>query len=291
MLVGVLALSAVSHAVLAQNFASTFTASEVAPGIYVLEGADGFGGGSASVFIGDEYVVLIDDVLTDTAPALLETVSELAGRPVDFVINTHVHGDHVGGNALVIENGSTVIAHDNIRRRLRADPDKAGGEEGLPILTFSDSVTLHLNGQSLYAYHPVSAHTDGDAVIHFRDANVIHAGDILFSYVFPYIDLDNGGSVAGFLAAQREILSMADENTVIIAGHGQLVADRDDLEAAIDMLVDAVARVQALVDHGRSEEEVVAENPLAAYHDTWNWSFITTERMTATLYRALTTGN
>jgi len=275
----------------AQDSAIAFKSTEVSPGIFVLEAVEGFGGGSVSVLIGDEHVVLIDDVMVPTAPALLAEVSRLAGRPVDFVINTHVHGDHVGGNALMTEEGSVVVAHDNIRKRLLPDPTDAGGEGGLPTVTFSDAVTFHVNGHEAFVYHPHAAHTDGDAVIHFRNANVIHAGDVHFSYVFPFIDLDNGGSVDGYIAAQRHILTLADDATVIIAGHGKLVSTRADLQAAVDMLVDAEARVRELVDQGMSQEEVLAISPLASYHDDWNWSFITTERMTTTLYRSLNSDN
>ena len=289
--VSILALLLVATSAYTQESAISFKATEVSPGIYVLEGVEGFGGGSVSVLIGDEHVVLIDDVMVPTAPALLAEVNRLAGRPVDFVINTHVHGDHVGGNALMSEGGSVVVAHDNIRKRLLPDPTDAGGEGGLPTVTFSDAVTFHVNGHEAFVYHPHAAHTDGDAIIHFRNANVIHAGDVHFSYVFPFIDLDNGGSVDGYIAAQRHILTLADDATVIIAGHGKLVSTKADLQAAVDMLVDAEARVRELVDQGMSQEEVLATNPLASYHDDWNWSFITTERMTTTLYRSSTSDN
>jgi len=289
--VSIFALLVVATSAYTQESAISFKATEVSPGIFVLEGVKGFGGGSASVLIGDEHVVLIDDVMVPTAPALLAEVDRLAGRPVDFVINTHVHGDHVGGNALMSEEGSVVVAHDNIRKRLLPDPTDAGGEGGLPTVTFSDAVTFHVNGHEAFVYHPHAAHTDGDAIIHFRNANVIHAGDVHFSYVFPFIDLDNGGSVGGYIAAQRHILTLADDATVIIAGHGKLVSTKADLQAAVDMLVDAEARVRELVYKDMSQEEVLASNPLASYHDNWNWSFITTERMTTTLYRSLTSDN
>jgi len=222
------------------------------------------------------------------APALLAAATALAGGPIDFVINTHLHGDHVGGNEALADSGAVIYAHDNIRKRLLENPDDAGGPAGLPVITFSDEVTFHVNGLAAFVFHVEHAHTDGDAVIEFRGSNVIHAGDVHFNYVFPFIDLDNGGSVAGFLAAQRRILAMSDDDTVIIPGHGKIVASKNDLQAAIDMLVDAQARVEALVLDGKTEEEVLAANPLSAYHDTWNWNFITTERMTRTLYRSLT---
>jgi glyoxylase-like metal-dependent hydrolase (beta-lactamase superfamily II) len=272
----------------AQDAPAKIKSTEVAPGIYVLEGDDVFVGGSISMLVGDDYNILIDDGMPPFAPAVLETVTELAGGPIDFVINTHVHGDHVGANAAFADTGAVVYAHDNLRTRLLEKPDDAGGPGGLPVVTFSDQVTFHVNGQEAYVFHVERAHTDGDAAIEFRGSNVIHAGDIFFSYVFPYIDLDNGGSVRGYLAAQRQILAMSDDDTIIIAGHGKLVSGKADLQAAIDMLVDAESRVEALILEGMSEEEVVAANPLADYHETWNWSFITTEIMTKTLYRSLT---
>jgi glyoxylase-like metal-dependent hydrolase (beta-lactamase superfamily II) len=272
----------------AQDFATSFDATEVAPGIYMLTGAEGkFGGGNMSVLVGDDQVVLIDDAMVPTAQPVLDAVNELAGRAPDFVINTHVHGDHVGGNALMQENGAYVVAHDNIRKRLSADSKDAGGDGGLPIITFSESVTFHVNGHEVFVFHVHHAHTDGDGAIYFRDHNVIHAGDILFNNLFPYIDLDNGGSVEGFIEAQKKLIAMADDETVLIAGHGEL-ANKADVERNLAVLVDGRKRVKALVDQGMSEEEILAANPLADYHDDYNWSFITTERMTKTHYRDLT---
>lgn len=272
----------------AQDFASSFDATEVAPGIYMLTGAEGkFGGGNMSVLVGDDQVVLIDDAMVPTAQPVLDAVDKLAGRAPDFVINTHVHGDHVGGNALMQENGAYVVAHDNIRKRLSADSKDAGGDGGLPIITFSESVTFHVNGHEVFVFHVHHAHTDGDGAIYFRDHNVIHAGDILFNNLFPYIDLDNGGSVEGFIEAQEKLIAMADDETVLIAGHGEL-ANKADVERNLAVLVDGRKRVKALVDQGMSEEEILAANPLADYHDDYNWSFITTERMTKTHYRDLT---
>lgn len=272
----------------AQDFASSFDATEVAPGIYMLTGAEGkFGGGNMSVLVGDDQVVLIDDAMVPTAQPVLDAVDKLAGRAPDFVINTHVHGDHVGGNALMQENGAYVVAHDNIRKRLSADSKDAGGDGGLPIITFSESVTFHVNGHEVFVFHVHHAHTDGDGAIYFRGHNVIHAGDILFNNLFPYIDLDNGGSVEGFIEAQEKLIAMADDETVLIAGHGEL-ANKADVERNLAVLVDGRKRVKALVDQGMSEEEILAANPLADYHDDYNWSFITTERMTKTHYRDLT---
>jgi len=270
----------------AQKLPTAFKSIEVVPGIYMLEGDGGFAGGNITLLVGDDRVVLIDDGLEPIAPALIEAAGDLTGRAIDFVINTHIHLDHTGGNAALSDAGATIFAHDNNRSRMLADIDAYGRTGTLPFITFSDSVTFHINGQEAFVYHVTRAHTDGDAVVHFPDSNVIHAGDILFNGLFPFIDLDNGGSYEGFLHGQREILALADDSTIIIPGHGRL-ASKADLQASIDMMADAGARVKKMVDAGKSEDEIVAANPLALYHDVWNWRFITTERMTRTLVRSL----
>ena len=270
----------------AQNMATEIAATEVTPGIYMLGGANGFSS-NMGLLVGDDRVVLIDDGMAPITADLVATVDKLADRPIDFIVNTHVHGDHVGSNATLADNGAVIFAHDNIRKRLVEAPDPAGGVGGLPVVTFGDAVTFHVNGLEAYVFHVARAHTDGDAVIHLRGANVIVAGDLHFNYMFPFIDLDSGGSVRGFMDGQRHIIKMADADTIIIPGHGAL-ASRADLQAALDMLVDAEGRVEALVLEGKTEKDVLAANPLADYHDTWNWGFITTERMTRTLYRSLT---
>lgn len=270
-----------------------FKSTEIYPGIHMLEGEGGFAGGNVCLVLGGDGVILIDDALEPMAPKLIAAIEGITDEPIDFVVNTHVHGDHVGGNDELNMRGATVFAHDNIRRRLIEEGrSTAGGNipasiNDLPQVTFSDSVTFHTNGFEAFVFHLERAHTDGDGAVHFRNVNVIHAGDVFFNKLFPFIDLDSGGSVDGFIAAQRKILSMADDDTVIIPGHGVL-ADKADLQAAVDMLADAQSRVGALVAAGRSADEIVAENPLADYHDGWNWGFITTERMTRTLVRAAT---
>lgn len=285
-LLSVLALLVVTVGAAAQELATTIKSTEVVPGIYILQGADGFSS-NMGLLVGDEHVLLIDDGMAPITASLMQTVQKLAGRPIDFVINTHVHGDHVGSNASLADSGALIVAHDNLRKRLVEKPEDAGGPAGLPVVTFDDAVTFHVNGQEAYVFHVAAAHTDGDAVIHFRDVNVIDAGDLHFNYMFPFIDLDSGGSVAGYIAGQRRIIEMANDDTLIIPGHGPL-ASKADLQAAVDMLADAESRVEALVLEGMTADEVLAANPLADYHEQWNWGFITTERMTQTLYRSLT---
>ena len=268
----------------AQEGDISWKSTELAPGLYMLEGQGGFAGGNLGLITGDDGVVLIDDGLEPLAAITVAAIESLTGDPVDFVINTHAHGDHTGANEVLHGKGATVVAHDNLRRQMAKD---GSNRAALPELTFTDAVTFHLNGHTANVFHVANAHTDGDAVIHFPEVNIIHTGDAMFNKLFPFIDLDSGGSVSGFIAAQKKIISIADDETKIIPGHGVL-ANKADLQAAVDMLEDAQARVRALVDAGKSQEEVIAENPLADYEDDWTWEFITAERMTATIYRSLT---
>ena len=269
--------------------ASSFVHTEVSPGIFMLTGADNkMSGGGIGLLVGDEYVVLIDDSFTPLGPALLEKIEELAGRPADFIINTHAHGDHTGSNQFQAENGAIIIGHDNLRSRMESDPQQNTGPGALPIITFSEEMTFHVNGHEAYVFHIETAHTDGDAAILFREANVIASGDLLFRGLFPFIDLDSGGDVSGYKAGMQQLLDLSDDETKFISGHGP-VATRAEMQQDLNMLIDAEARVIALIDKGLSEEEIVAANPLSLYHDDYNWSFITTERMTRTLIRSLTT--
>lgn len=278
-----------SASVFAQESEITFKSTEVTPGIFMVEGVGGFGGGNMAVLVGEEYVAMIDDGLEPLAPKLLAHVTDTAGRNINFMINTHVHGDHTGGNAHFADSGTVIFAHDNIRKRLEQNPEAAGGPGGLPVVTFADGVTFHLDGIEARVMHLPAAHTDGDAIIYFPDANVIHSGDVLFHELFPFIDLNNGGTVDGFIAGQEMILSLADDETQIIPGHG-LLTNKAGLAEDIEVLKAGQASVRALVDEGMSEEEVLAANPLEEFSSR-SWQFITTERMTQTLYRDLTGGN
>jgi len=263
----------------------SFKSTEVSPGIFMVEGVGGFGGGNMAVLVGERHVAMIDDSLEPLAPKLLAHVTDTAGRPIEFMINTHVHGDHTGGNAHFADAGTVIFAHDNIRKRLLENPEPAGGPGGLPVVTFADGVTFHLDGIEARVHHLPAAHTDGDAFVHFPEANVIHTGDVAFHELFPFIDLDNGGTVDGYIAGQEAILALADENTKIIPGHGTLT-DSAGLEEDLDVLRAARDAVQALIDEGRTEAQVLEANPLAEF-ESRSWSFITTERLTRTLFRDL----
>lgn len=274
----------------AQQDEVSFKATEMAPGIVMLEGVGAFTGGNLGLWSGEDGVVLIDDGMQPYLEIMLAAIKKQAGAPVNFVINTHVHGDHVGNNAGMSMQGATIIAHDNIRERLLKDGitgangKQPAGKDMLPEITFSDGVTLHLNGHRAEVIHVMRAHTDGDAIIHFPDADVIHSGDVFFNGLFPFVDLDSGGSVDGFIAALDKVLALAGSETRIIPGHGP-AAVKADVESARDMLMSGRDRVRALVAAGKTEEDVVGMNPLADYDADWSWGFITTERMTRMLVK------
>ncbi|MDH3637230.1 MAG: MBL fold metallo-hydrolase [Gammaproteobacteria bacterium] len=286
----VLALLIAASPAMAQQSGVSLKSTEVAPNIYMLEGVGGFAGGNLGILMGEDGAVLIDDGMQPYFEKISAAIRKQIGSDVDFVVNTHAHGDHVGGNKGMSEAGATIIAHDKLRQRLvdkgitGAQGQMPATKHWLPEVTFSDTVTLHLNGQHVHIFHVASAHTDGDAIVHFPDANVIHSGDIVFNGLFPFIDLDSGGSVAGYLAAQKRVLSLAGADTKIIPGHGPL-ANKDDVQAAYDMLADACARIEALIRDGKTDDEIMALNPLADYDEDWTWGFITTEKMTRTLIR------
>ncbi|MDJ0910634.1 MAG: MBL fold metallo-hydrolase [Woeseiaceae bacterium] len=275
----------------AQEGTISYESTELVPGIRMTIGVNsegGFASGNLGSIVTDDFVVMIDDGMRGTAPAMVSHVSETVGRPVDFVLNTHYHGDHTGANAAFAEAGAVVISHHKLRERLLEDADSAGGEGGIPVLTFGDGVVLHLNDITAKIIHVPHAHTDGDAFVFVPELNVIFAGDLQFAGMFPFIDLNGGGSVEGFIHAQQMMASMADADTIIIPGHGSEPSSLAQLEADTAMLIDGYARVKALVDEGMSGDEVVAANPLADYAADFDWYFINAERMTQTFYTDLT---
>lgn len=260
----------------------------VAPGVHALFMA----GGNIGVSTGADGVFLIDDQYAGATPKILEALATLHPAPPRFVINTHWHGDHTGGNENLAAKGSIIVAHDAVRVRMsskqfsdflqRETPASPTG--ALPVVTFNDSLSLHVNGDELRGMHAPHAHTDGDVFIHFRKANVIHTGDLVFSGMYPFIDIDSGGSVAGVVAAVDTMLGLADERTRIIPGHGELI-DRAGLRAYREMLAVTSGRVRELVVAGKTVDEVLAARPNADYDDKLAWSFITAERYARILYR------
>lgn len=264
------------------------TSEEVVPGVYMLQGS----GGNIGLSVGPDGAFVIDDQFAPLAPKIMAAIKTIDARPVAFVVNTHWHGDHTGGNEAMGAAGANIVAHDNVRARLKAglkhefgaiDPAPAGA---LPVVTFSDEVSFYWNGRDIRVIHLKNAHTDGDAIIHFRDANVIHTGDIYFNGGYPYIDLQSGGTFDGLIAAQEKILSLSDDNTRIIPGHGPL-SSRAVMAAYVAMLKDVRSRIAALIAQGLAEDQVVKADPLKDLNKTWGKGFINGESLTRTAYRSL----
>ncbi|MDA1370766.1 MAG: MBL fold metallo-hydrolase [Proteobacteria bacterium] len=232
----------------------------VAGTIYYLQGA----GGNIGLSIGEDGVVMIDDQFAPLTDKILAAIRSLNDGEIRFVINTHVHGDHTGGNENLGKLGILILARDEVRVRLSAQSPAAA----LPVLTYSDAITIHLNGEEVYAFPVPPAHTDGDTFIHFKDSDVIHAGDVFRTTAFPVIDINNGGSLEGTLAALAMLVGTAGPDTKIVPGHGE-VSSRMDVMGFRDMVLDVKNRVAPLVERGMSYEQVAAANPTAAYNDRY----------------------
>ena len=249
----------------------------VADGIFMLTGS----GGNIGLLVGDDAAFVIDDQFAPLTKKILAAIAEKTDQPVRFVINTHWHGDHTGGNENMGQAGAIIVAHENVRKRMsteqfieafdtRVPPSP---EAALPVVTFADSIMFHWNGDDIRVFHVGPAHTDGDSVIHFQKANVIHAGDILFNGFYPFIDASAGGGIDGMITATEQILAMADENTKIIPGHGPL-CKKAELQASHDMLVVARDRIRKLMDEGNTRDEVIAAKPTADLDEEWGGGFL-----------------
>lgn len=266
-LMAVLAAAAAPAAAQQQDFSKVeIRVQQLAPGVAVLLGQ----GGNIGLSYGDDGNILIDDQFAPLTDKILAAVATLDPDPVRFVINTHWHRDHTGGNENLGKRGAVILAHDNVRARmsgeLGASEERAPSpKEALPVLTFADGVTLHLNGDTLHVIHVANAHTDGDSLVHWRKANVLHMGDTFFHKVtFPFIDISSGGSIDGLIAAANHGLQLAAANTTIVPGHGP-VGTRADLVAYRDMLVDIRAKVAAGIAAGQSLAQIQALKPAARY--------------------------
>jgi len=244
-----------------QNFDNVqIRAHPVAGSVYYLEGQ----GGNIGLSVGEDGVVMIDDQFAPLSDRILAAIRQLNSGDIRFLINTHVHGDHTGGNENFGKMGILILARDEVRVRLAASGSPAAA---LPVLTFKDAITINLNGEAVRVFAVPPAHTDGDSYIHFTGSDVIHAGDAFRTSAFPYMDLANGGTLQGTLDALAILIGMAGPNTKIIPGHGA-VSTRADVVAFRDMILDVMAKVQPMVDRGMTYEQVAASNPTAAYNAT-----------------------
>lgn len=286
-----LALSLLPGLLLGQNFDTiTVRAQHLRGGVYMLTGA----GGNIGLSIGDDAAFLVDDQYAPLTTKIIAAVAGVTSKPIKFVVNTHWHGDHSGGNENLGKTGALLVAHDNVRKRMsvaqfnavfnRTTPASAPG--ALPVVTFTDSVTFHINGDDLVAFHIPPAHTDGDVVIHFTKADVIHMGDTYFASGYPYVDVSSGGNVSGIIGVADRVLAMCGAQTIVIPGHGP-AADCPKLRTYRNMVATVRDRVQAEMRKGRTKDQIVAAKLTADLDPTWGKGFINGDTIVDLVYRSL----
>ena len=254
----------------------------LAPGLAMLIGS----GGNIVVSTGKDGPVIVDDQFAPLAPKITAAVNALQSAPIRFVIDTHHHSDHTGGNEVFGNAGALIIAHDNVRQRLSMEQfsqlmnrtTPASPAAALPVVTFADGMTLHWNGETISMRHVAPAHTDGDVHVWFEKANVVHAGDTYVNGFFPLVDVESGGTLGGIIASAEAILARATPDTKIVPGHGPL-ATPADLKRFRDVLVDVKARIEQGIASGKTMQQFIAAKPLADLDAQWGHGFLTTDQV------------
>lgn len=267
-------------------------AEKLSDTVWMLTGA----GGNMGLSAGPDTVFLIDDQFAPLAPKIKAAIAKLTPRPVQWVLNTHFHFDHTGGNEAFGGEGAVIVAHDNVRKRMSTDqlinlagnaqPQKASPKVALPVVTVPGDIRFHVNGETLNAFHVPRAHTDGDLIVHFTGSDVVHMGDVFFNGWYPFIDGGSGGTPEGVIAAYDRVLALAGEKTKIIPGHGPL-ASRADLQLQRDMLATVLLRVKELRRAGRSDSEIRATRPTADFDARYGGGFIKPDVFVQTLLGAM----
>jgi glyoxylase-like metal-dependent hydrolase (beta-lactamase superfamily II) len=284
----VLALLA-TGAVVYVSFQQFFVANAkaVAASVHVIEGQ----GGNIGVSAGDDGIFMIDDQYAPMTDSIRKSLAAISDRPLRFILNTHWHEDHTGGNENFGKGGTVIMAHDNVRTRMSTEQfikawDKKvppSPAAALPVVTFTETVTFHMNGDEIHVFHVPPAHTDGDSLVHFREADVLHMGDTFFNGMYPFIDLSSGGSISGVIAAADKALSLAGPKTRIIPGHGP-VADKAGLQAYRDMLAAVRERISAAIKTGKSLADIQAAKPTVEWDADWGNGFIPPDKFVEIVY-------
>ena len=269
----------------------TIKTTKLAEGLYMLEGA----GGNIGVSVGDDGVIVVDDQFAPLTPKIQEAISKISPKPIKFVLNTHWHGDHVGGNENLAAAGAVVIAHDNVRKRMSSEqfieimkrkvppsPPKA-----LPVVTFTSDITLHLNGEDIHVIHMDPTHTDGDSVVVFPKAKVVHMGDCYMTISYPFADMSSGGNFDGFIGTSEKVVGMTDASFMIIHGHGP-VSNRAELKSWHDMLAEIRASVKKQVDAGKALAAIQKEKPTAKWDEKWGQKFIKGDQIVEFAFASVT---
>ena len=256
--------------------------------MYVLFGS----GGNIGILTGPEGVIMIDDQFAGLSEKIAAAIAKSSDKPVTYLLNTHWHGDHTGGNENFAKKGATILAHKNVRKRLSEgisrSPERVtppAPEKAMPVVTFSDRLSLHINGENILALHVNHAHTDGDAQIFFQKNNVLHMGDTYFNGRWPFIDLQSGGSIDGYIQALNHALFVIDDETKIIPGHGQ-ISNRKELMTYRDVLATARTRIKKALDKGQTLEQIQASDVIQEWKD-YGGGFINNERFVESVVNSL----
>ena len=255
--------------------------------IYMLIGQ----GGNVGLFVGADGVFMIDDQFAPLTPKILAAIKTVTDKPVTYLINTHWHGDHTGGNLNMAKEGAIIVSHENVRKRMsmekviRGKKRKGAPKKALPVITFTEDMMYHFNGDNVLISHIHDAHTDGDALVYFTNNNVLHMGDAYFQGAFPYIDTSSGGSIDGYIAGIQKAILLSDDKTIIIPGHGK-ISNKSELKPYLLMLKTLRNRVQLEIDKGKTLKEVVANTSITIEYKNFN-AWITEERIKTAIYTSL----
>jgi glyoxylase-like metal-dependent hydrolase (beta-lactamase superfamily II) len=271
-----------------QDFSKVEIQTEkLADTVYMMAGA----GGNLGLSVGEDAVFVIDDQFAPLTPKIQAAIATLTSKPVKFVLNTHWHFDHTGGNENLGKAGAIIVAHENVRKRLSTEgfieflgmKTKPEPEVALPVVTFTRDISFRLNGDELVVNHVPRAHTDGDSIVRFGKSNVVHMGDTFFNKLYPFIDTSSGGTVAGVLAAVDGVLKTVGDDTKIIPGHGPL-ASKADLKAYRDMLAAVSGNIRGQIKAGKTLAQVIASKPTAKYDAAWGKGFLAPEKFVEMIY-------
>ncbi|MFL0086764.1 MBL fold metallo-hydrolase [Tenacibaculum maritimum] len=267
----------------------TIETHKVTDKVYMLTGQ----GGNIGLHIGDEGVFMVDDQFAPLTPKILAAIKSITKKPVKYLVNTHWHGDHTGGNENMRKEGAVIVSHKNVRRRMsvkqfvRGKEKEAASKEALPVITFTEDMMIHLNGEDMLISHVHNAHTDGDAIVFFMKSNVIHMGDTYFQGKYPFIDLESGGSIQGYINAIDKVLLLANKETKIIPGHRK-VSNKKELSSYKEMLVVLRDRIKEEIFQGKTLEEVEAAVRITQEYDKkYGGWFISGEGIRKTIYQSL----
>lgn len=256
---------------------------KLADGLYVLMG--GPAQGNILVSAGPDGIFLVDTMYAQMHQKIMDALAKISNKPIRYIVNTHLHGDHTGGNEAMAKLGATIISHENMRKEMATSKNTPPGD--LPTLTYETSMTLHFNGEDIYIFHPAPAHTDGDSIIYFKHANVMHVGDVPSSLRYPNIGVTDGGSVDGMIAAANQVMRVADANTKIIPGHLGPVVGFGEIKQQLIMFAAVRDRVAAAIRAGKTQQEVVASKPTADFDQGRLGGAITPDRFVSLVYQDL----